>query len=87
MGDAKSSISQAESYEQIGEFWDSHDVGDFWEQTEPVEFTVDLQSESIYYAVEPNLSERLRTLATARGVSTETLINLWLQEKVVQAAA
>jgi tRNA (cmo5U34)-methyltransferase len=43
MDDNKSSISDAQSYEEIGEFWDTHDVSDYWEQTRPVEFEVDLE--------------------------------------------
>lgn len=78
----KTSISQADSYLAIGEFWDTHDAGEFWDRTEPVEFTVDLQSATTYYAVESSLAERLRKVARQRGVSAETLINLWVQEKV-----
>jgi SAM-dependent methyltransferase len=43
MDDNKSSISDAQSYEEIGEFWDKHDISDYWEQTRPVEFEVDLE--------------------------------------------
>ncbi len=43
---AKSSISQAQSYKEIGEFWDSHDLADYWDQTEPVEFEVEIQLET-----------------------------------------
>jgi hypothetical protein len=83
MAKAKPSISQAGSYGAIGEFWDTHDAGEFWEQTEPATFTVDLQSNTIYYAVEGHLAERLRDIARQAGVSSETLINLWVQEKVL----
>lgn len=38
MGEGKSSISQAQSYREIGEFWDTHDLVDYWKQTELVEF-------------------------------------------------
>ncbi|XWK87474.1 MAG: hypothetical protein U7127_25280 [Phormidium sp.] len=38
----KSSISKASSYEEIGEFWDTHSITDYWEQTYPVEFTIKL---------------------------------------------
>lgn len=37
----KSSISQAQSYEAIGEFWDTHDLGDYWPETYPVEFEIE----------------------------------------------
>jgi hypothetical protein len=39
----KSSISQAESYKQMGEFWDTHDLTEFWDQTEPADFEVEIQ--------------------------------------------
>ena len=47
MSKGKTSISKASSYEEIGDYWDEHDVGEIWEQTEEVEFEVDIQSSSI----------------------------------------
>jgi CopG antitoxin of type II toxin-antitoxin system len=87
MNEDRSSISQATSYQAIGEFWDTHDLGEFWEQTEPAEFVVDIRSEVTYYAVEADLSLKVRSLAEQRGVSAETLLNLWVQEKVTEAVA
>ncbi len=52
MNENKSSISQAISYLEIGEFWDNHDVTDYWEQTKPVNFEVDIQSNGRYCAIE-----------------------------------
>lgn len=83
---SKSSISKASSYEEMGEFWDTHDLTDYWDQTEPVEFTVNIQSEITYYPLESSLSERIQAIAKQRGVSAETLLNLWVQEKLQEAA-
>jgi CopG antitoxin of type II toxin-antitoxin system len=82
MTKSKSSISKASSYQEIGEFWDTHDLSDYWDQTKPVEFKVDIQSEAIYYPVESKLSAKISSIAKQRGVSPETLLNLWLQEKL-----
>jgi len=82
MGKSRSSISKARSYQEIGEFWDTHDLSDYWDQITPVEFEVDIQSETTYYPVEKALSEKIHVIAKQRGVSPETLLNLWLQEKV-----
>lgn len=87
MTEDKSSISQAQSYQEIGEFWDTHDLGEFWDETTPVAFDVDLNAETTYYALEPSLSINLRKLAEQRGVSAETLLNLWVQEKTIEAMA
>jgi hypothetical protein len=34
MSKNKTSISLATSYQEIGEYWDSHDLAEVWEQTE-----------------------------------------------------
>ncbi len=82
MAENKSSISKATSYREIGEYWDTHDAGEIWHETEEVKFEVDLKSDVFYYAVETSLSSKLHAIAERRGVSAETLINLWLQEKL-----
>jgi metal-dependent HD superfamily phosphatase/phosphodiesterase len=82
MGKSRSSISKARSYREIGEFWDTHDLSEYWDQTTPVEFEVDIQSEATYYPIEKELSEKIHAIAKKRGVSPETLLNLWLQERV-----
>lgn len=87
MAENKSSISKAGSYQEIGEFWDTHDLSDFWDETAEATFEVNLQSDVFYYAVELSLSSKLHSIAEKRGVSPETLVNLWLREKVEQEAA
>jgi hypothetical protein len=86
MDENKSSISQAQSYKEIGEFWDTHDLADYWDQTEPVEFEVDIQSEVRYYPLESTLAASVAEIARQRGVSAETLLNLWVQEKLQEQA-
>jgi hypothetical protein len=81
---SKTPISSASSYADIGEYWDNHDLNDYWEQTQPAEFEVDLRSSSIYFPLERNLAEQLRSAAEAHGVSPETLLNLWVQERVAE---
>lgn len=78
----RSSISKAKSYKEIGEFWDTHDLGDYWAHIKPVEFEINIQSETMYYPVDSALSAKIYTIARRRGVSPETLLNLWVQEKL-----
>ena len=63
MDENKSSISQARSYREIGEFWDTHDVTDYWEQTEAVEFEVNLESDVRLVALESDLATQANELA------------------------
>jgi hypothetical protein len=82
MTKGRSSLSKARSYTEIGDFWDSHDLSDFWDQTKKVEFEVDIQSEINYYSLDKKLAEKVQLIAQRRGVSADTLINLWVQEKL-----
>lgn len=82
MSRAKTSISKAASYGEIGQFWDTHDLADFWDKGEEAKFDVNIKSERTYYAVDNVLSERLHMIAKDRGISADTLVNLWLQEKL-----
>ena len=86
MDEGRSSISNAKSYGEIGEFWDTHDLGDYWDQTESVEFEIDLCTESRYYALDKHLAQKLDKVAEEHGVSAGTLLNLWVQEKLLEGA-
>lgn len=85
MSESKPTISKGRSYEEIGEYWDTHDASEAWDQGEPVEFEIDIKAEKRYYPIEKTLSQKLNQIARAQGVSAETLINLWLQEKIALA--
>ncbi len=83
MAENKSSISQATTYEEIGTFWDEHDFTEFDVPSRPdVSFEI---RDTI--RIESELLVAIEKVAAARGVSAETLVNLWLQEKVQQALA
>lgn len=75
-----SSISNADSYEAMGEFWDEHDFTDFDDEKNPdVDFNI-----SYVVPIEMSLFSSIEKQAQLRGVEIETLINLWLQEKLYE---
>ena len=68
--------------EEFSAFWDTHSSADYEENMEPVEAEIDLSSSKIYCPVAKDSLRQVRREARQQGVSTETLINLWLQEKL-----
>ena len=80
----RTSVSGAQSYKEIGEFWDSHDLVDYWNETQEAEFEVEIESEVTYYALKKTLAKEIQSLARKQGVSGDTLVNLWVQEKLRQ---
>ena len=64
--------------EDFWEFWDTHSSADYEECIELVEAEIDLSSEKMYCPIAKDVMLRVRNEAKHQGVSTETLINLWL---------
>jgi CopG antitoxin of type II toxin-antitoxin system len=80
-------IPEFNTLADIAEFWDSHSTADYGDLTHDVQFDVKLrESRADYEAVKlvPELGETLQALAQARGVTVETLVNVWLTEKVLE---
>ena len=73
--------------EDATDFWDSHDLGDFWGATEEVAFDVDLKQRRCLIGIDADLAARLEAEARRRGVSTETLANLWISAKLAESVA
>jgi hypothetical protein len=76
-------IPKMQDYEQIAEFWDTHSLADYWEQTEPAEFEISPDARRRYLvAVDPGVLNRVQRLAHSRGLSTESLVNLLLEQRL-----
>ncbi|RRR78598.1 MAG: hypothetical protein EI684_00150 [Candidatus Viridilinea halotolerans] len=76
-----SSISQATTLEAMGTFWDTHDFADY--DTDAPDIPLNI-ARSVQ--LEADLWAALESQAHVRGVSLETLVNLWLQQKLNEAA-
>ena len=76
-------IPQFKSYEEMAEFWDTHSLSDYWDQTEPADFEIanQLRHRSLV-PVDRELLNRAQQIARTRGVSTESLVNLLLEQRL-----
>ncbi len=78
------SISKAQTLEEIADFWDTHSLADYWEQTHEVEFEVRAKRRR-RVTLTPEVYEHIETQARTQGVLPETLVNLWLAERLQEA--
>ncbi|HLG15537.1 MAG TPA: CopG family antitoxin [Blastocatellia bacterium] len=74
-------ISRARTPEEIAEFWDSHSLADYWDETHEVEFEIRAKRRR-RITLDPEVYAELEAQARARGVLPETLVNLWLAERL-----
>lgn len=81
-------ISKATTPAGIGAFWDTHDFTDFEDRCPDVtdKITVDIQAIRHYVAVDPDLAQKAIQVARKRGLSAESLVNLWIKDGVEKAS-
>lgn len=72
-----SSHSNGNTPQQIGEFWDDHDFTDFDTDIPDVPFQV-----TCIVPIDVEIYAKIEQQAQKRGISVETIVNLWLQQKL-----
>ncbi len=66
--------------EEASEFWDTHSVANY--PSHVVQFDYKPEERITFVAVANELLSQLDKRAKQTGVSIETLVNLWIQEKL-----
>ena len=75
-----------DTFEDMADFWDTHDLADYEAHLTPVEaVTISTQPKHEYIiTLSESLDLLLRQVQKAEGVPLNTLVNLWVQEKLQQ---
>jgi hypothetical protein len=74
-----------ESFDSIADaaaFWESHDSADYEDLMEEVDFDIDIKRHIYLVPIAGFVLDKLREQARSQGVSTETFVNVLLQEHV-----
>ena len=78
---ADRAIPPTDSLEAIASFWDTHSLADYWDQTHEVEFDVRAKRRR-RVTIDPEVYSQVELHARTRGILPETLVNLWLIERL-----
>lgn len=81
------SLPEFDSYIELGEFWDTHSLADYWDQTEEAHLEFDMAKRRMLVPIDPDLLMRAQKAAAARGLSTESFVNLMLEQRLQQLVA
>ena len=67
----------------MAEFWDTHSLADYWDQTESADFEIAPEVRRRYLvAIDREVLARVQRLARLRGMSSESLVNLLLEQRL-----
>ena len=74
------SIPENMTIEEASDFWDTHSVADYPSHIVQLKYA---PGERItFVAIANDLLAKVKEQAEKQGVSTETLVNLWVKEKI-----
>lgn len=68
------------SLEEASAFWDTHSVADYPSHVVQLAYTPEERMTCV--AIANDLLRQVEKRAKERGISLETLVNLWIQEKL-----
>jgi len=74
------------SIDELVEFFETHDLGEYWDQMPEAHFDIDIKRKTHIFAIDEDLADRLTEVAKAKRIPSETLINVWLREKLLEQA-
>ena len=74
------------SIDELVEFFETHDLGEYWDQMPEAHFDIDIKRRTHIFAIDEDLADRLTEVAKAKRIPSETLINVWLREKLLEQA-
>ena len=72
------------SIEEAAEFWDNHSTADYDDLMRDVHFDVDIKRRTFLVPVDGSIAREITAIAKREGLGLETLVNLWLQEKLME---
>jgi len=77
-------IPKFSSIDELVEFFETHDLGEYWDQMPEAHFDIDIKRRTHIFAIDEDLADRLTEVAKAKRIPSETLINVWLREKLLE---
>ena len=80
MASKKDLVPESMTIEEASEFWDTHSVADY--PSHVVQFEYRPEEQITFVAIANDLLHQLEKQAKKQGASVETLINLWIKEKL-----
>ena len=89
MKKSKQRIPKFRTEDDEFDFWSSHDSVDFFNETEEVQDKLEMTKrrrpkQRITMLLDAGLKAKLKKIAAEKGIPYQTLIQMWLREKVNQ---
>ena len=78
-------LPRSRSLNELVDFFETHDMGDYWEHMPKAYFDVNIKKRTHLVALEEDIFDKLTEIAKTKKISSESLINTWLKDKIRKA--
>jgi len=78
----RKNLPQFDSIEDLVDFFDENDLGEYENDLPEVSFDVALKKRKYLVGIDEQINKDLTEIALQENVSTESLVNSWLKEKI-----
>jgi len=78
----KGKILQFESYDELVEYFDTHDMSEFIDESREVSFEVNIQRRKCVLLLDEDIMKDLDEIAKKQETTVEDLLNSWIKEKI-----
>ena len=75
-------LSQSKNFNEIVDFFETHDMGEYWDKMPKTHFDINIKKRKHLVALEEDIIDKLTEIAKSKKVSSVSLINSWLKEKI-----
>jgi hypothetical protein len=75
-------LPRSKSIKELIDFFETHDMGDYWEEMPEAHFEVNIKKRKHLVALKEDIVDKLTEIAKSKKVSSESLINAWLKDKI-----
>lgn len=80
----KDALPRTDSLAELVEFFETHDMGEYWDQMPKADLDIDIRRRQHLIALDADLAGVVSKIARARRVSSESLVNDLLREKLAE---
>jgi CopG antitoxin of type II toxin-antitoxin system len=80
----KDVLPRTDSLAERVEFFETHDMGEYWDQMPEADFDIDIRRRKHLVGLDEDLVGEVTKLSRSRHVSSESLVNALLREKLAE---
>jgi len=82
----KDALSEGGAHAELVKLFETHDMGDLWDQMPEADFDIEIRRRKHLVALDDDLAGKVAKIARSRHVSSESLVNSLLREKLAESA-